>query len=445
MLETKQQTDFYLAAHEEFERLVTSDDPAWLRPIRNAAIAKFAELGFPSRRDEDWKYTYASLAPLLKTPFKRSDEAVQGAPAEHVREHAFSGAIELVFVNGRFSEELSDVSGLPDGVVVTNLATAIAEHRELVEPHLARYAQHEDYSLTALNTAFLRDGVFIHVKANTAIEKPIHILHYSSAPLEPVMTFPRHLIVTERSSQVTVVETYVGGEEQLYFNDSVVEVFTAENATVDHYKVLRESNSSYHVANLQVFQQQNSNFSSHYIALAGGVVRNESRTLFDGENSECTFNGLYIGAGNQHIDNHTVIDHAKPHCNSYELYKGLLDDKAKGVFNGKIFVRPDAQKTDAKQTNQALLLSDDATIDTKPQLEIFADDVKCTHGATVGQLDETSLFYLRSRGIGMEQAKSLLTFAFANDIIQRIKVDAIRNQLEDALLTRQDLPRFQEL
>ncbi len=444
MLETKQETDFYLEAHEEFERSVTAHDPAWLRPIRKAAIAKFAELGFPSRRDEDWKYTYSALTPLLKTPFKRTEEAVQGAPASQVKEHAFADAIQLVFINGRFSKELSDVGELPAGVIVTNLATAIDNHGELVEPHLARYAQHEDYSITALNTAFLRDGTFVYVKANTVVEKPIHILHYSSAPLEPIMAFPRHLIVTEKSSQVTIVETHVGNEGQLYFNDVVVEVFAAENSTIDHYKVVRESNQSFHIANLQGFLEQHSNFLSHYFAMAGGVIRNESRTIFDGENSECTFNGLYLGRGSQHLDNHTVIDHAKPHCNSHELYKGLLDDKARGVFNGKVFVRQDAQKTDAKQTNQALLLSDDATIDTKPQLEIFADDVKCTHGATVGQLDETSLFYLRSRGINLNQAKSLLIFAFANDIIQRIKVDAIRTQLEDALLTRHALPRFQE-
>lgn len=440
MLETKNDTDLYLTAYEEFEHSIASWDTPWLRPLRNAAIARFSELGFPGKHNEDWKYT--SLAALLKVPFQLGQ--AEAVATEFIQPHIFDNCHQLVLVNGRYSPELSAPKDLPPGLVLTSLAEAIHKHGELVEPHLARHARHEDLALTALNTAFVRDGAFIYLRKNTAVEKPIHILHISTAAGEPIMAFPRYLIVAERSSQATIVESYVGPEDQVYFTNAVVELVAGENTHIDHYKIVRESGKAFHIANLQVAQQQYSNVFSHYIALGGHLIRNESRTVFLGENGECTFNGLYLGRDQQHIDNHTVIDHAKPNCNSYELYKGLLDDKSRGVFNGKIFVRPDAQKTDAKQTNQCLLLSDDATIDTKPQLEIFADDVKCTHGATVGQLEEASLFYLRSRGVDREQARSLLIYAFANDIIQRIQVEPIRAQLQDVLLTRQHLPHFQE-
>jgi Fe-S cluster assembly protein SufD len=340
---------------------------------------------------------------------------------------------------------LSNVKELPDGLVVTDLATALERHGDLLEPHLARYARHEELTFTALNTAFLRDGAFVHVRAGAIVEKPIHIVHVATAPEQPRIMFPRNLVVAGKSSQLTVVESYLALEDQVSFTNAVTEIAAGENALVDHYKVLRAGNQAFHIANTQVRQERASNVSSHYIALSGALVRNEARTVFAGEGSECTFNGLYLGRGRQHLDNFTVIDHARAHCTSHELYRGVLDEKARGVFNGKIYVRPDAQKTDAKQTNQVLLLSDDATINTKPQLEIFADDVKCTHGATVGQLEENALFYLRSRGIGLDQARSLLIFAFANDIIQRVKVEAIRAQLEDVLLTRQHLPRYEEL
>src|SRR5262249_35960865 len=239
-------------------------------------------------------------------------------------------------------------------------------------------------------------------------------LFYSTTG-EPAVAHPRSLVVAGTSSQLTLVETYAGRDGEVYFTNAVTEVVAGENAVLDHYKVQRESRAAFHVATTQVRQARSSNFSSHFIGLGGGLVRNEVRALLDAEGCECTVNGLYVAGGRQHADNHTVIDHARPHCASHELYKGILDGHAHGVFNGKIFVREDAQKTDAKQTNQTLLLSDDAVINTKPQLEIYADDVKCTHGATVGQLDAESLFYLRARGIGLDEARSLLIFAFAND------------------------------
>ena len=439
MIDTQTDNDLFLSAHKQFAGTVDTQDAPWLQSIRKAAITRFGELGLPGKRNEDWKYT--SLTPLTKIPFKLAKE-LPSVSETLINEYAIADSHQLVFVNGVYCPELSRVEDVPEGVVIADLATAVSKHSELVEPHLARYAQHDELALTALNTAFIKDGTFIHVPTNGVVEKPIHIIHVNVTTDEPTMCFPRHLIVAERSSQVT--ESYVGKSDQQSLTNSVVELVADANARVDHYKVVRESDSAFHIANLQVKQQRDSNVFSHYFALGGGLIRNESRTLFAGENAECTFNGLYMGHGKQHIDNHTVIDHAVPHCNSYELYKGLLDDKSHGVFNGKIFVRIDAQKTDAKQTNQCILLSDDAVIDTKPQLEIFADDVKCTHGATIGQLDEKALFYLRARGIKLEQARRLLIYAFANDVVERVAVEPVRQQLQDTLLARQSLPHLQE-
>lgn len=442
MIETTPIKNQFLSAFEQFERDAANADAPWLRPLRQAAIARFAELGFPGKRNEDWKFT--SLTGLQNNEFRLCDGQAE-IDSQWLEQFTFSDCHQLVIVNGHFRPDLSNIGHLKNGIVLCSLAEAMDKHSELVSAHLARYAKHDDLALTALNTSFLRDGSFIYLPKNAVLDKPIHLIQINAAESDPVMAFPRHLLVADQNSQATVVESHLGRGEQSYFTNCVVEVYLGENARVDHYKVVREGHAAFHIANLQVYQEPNSNFFSHYFALSGGLLRNESRTLFAGQNSECTFNGLYLGRDRQHIDNHTVIDHAQPHCHSYEIYKGLLDDHAHGVFNGKIFVREDAQKTDAKQSNQCILLSDDAVIDTKPQLEIFADDVKCTHGATVGQLDETSLFYLRSRGISENQARSLLIYAFANDLIQRIKVDPIRIQLEDFLLTRQDLPRLQEI
>src|SRR5439155_1493343 len=273
------------------------------------------------------------------------------------------------------------------------------------------------------------------------VEEPIELLYVATTPGEGTVAHPRNLIVAGVNSQATLVETYLGLEDNVYFTNAVTEIVLGENAVLDHYKVQRESTEAFHVATTQVHHDRRSNFKSLYVALGGGLVRNEVRATLDAEGCECTLNGLYLATGTQHIDNHTVIDHAQPHCASHELYKGILDGNAHGVFNGKIFVREDAQKTDAKQTNQTLLLSEDATINTKPQLEIFADDVKCTHGATVGQLSADALFYLRSRGLGLQEARSLLTFAFANDIIERIQVEPLRARLEELLVQTQRLPQ----
>jgi Fe-S cluster assembly protein SufD len=329
---------------------------------------------------------------------------------------------------------------LPAGTLVLSLARALREHPGLIVSHLGRYAKFDEHAFTALNTAFFHDGAFIYVPKGVVVEKPIHLLYVSAPHARPQAVHPRNLIVAGENSQITIVESYLGRDGDTYFTNAVTEVVAGPNAVIDHYKVQREGDAAFHVATLQVHQERASNFRSHSIALGGALVRNDVNAVLAAEGCECVLNGLTMAGGRQLIDNHTRIDHAKPNCNSHELYKAVLDGKAHGVFNGKIFVHADAQKTDAKQTNQTLLLSADATIDTKPQLEIFADDVKCTHGATVGQLDDNMIFYLRSRGIGRAAARSLLTFAFANDIISRIKVGPVRRQLEELLLVTQGLP-----
>jgi Fe-S cluster assembly protein SufD len=374
---------------------------------------------------------------LSRIAFKPARSAGRASAGELLPfEFAGDEGYRLVFVNGFFAPHLSSTAGLTG--LCQNLGSVAGAHPERLE-HLAQHAAYEDNAFTALNTAFLQDGCFLQVPAGKVVERPIHLLFLSTATTAPTVSYPRNLIVVGNGSQVTIVESYIG-QKDAYFTNAVTEIVAGENAVIDHYKLQQEGLEAFHVATLQIHQSRNSNFSSHFVSLGCGLVRNDVNAVLDGEGCECTLNGLYMGRGSQHVDNHTFIDHAKPHCTSHELYKGILKDRARGVFNGKIYVHQDAQKTDAKQTNQTLLLSDDAVINTKPQLEIYADDVKCTHGATVGQLSDEALFYLRSRGIGQEAARGLLTYAFANDIIGRIKVAPIRARLEEVLLASQGLP-----
>ena len=428
--------DRYLA---QFEQGNAGHGPSWLLPLRRAAISRFGELGFPTRHDEEWRFT--NIAPIVELPFQPAGLERDGAVAQYALRNLESSqpgfdSIRLVFINGRYAPELSSAGTLPATVKVGSLTEALQADTDRLEQHLARYAGFENNAFVALNTAFFEDGGFVSISRGAVIEKPVHLMYLSTAPERPTVSHPRTLIVAEENSQATIIESYVGLGEDVYFTNAVTEIVLGENAVVDHYKLLRESGPAFHIATQQTQLSRSSNFSSHSITLSGAIVRNDVNAVMGGEGGECTLNGLYLATGRQLVDNHTVIDHAMPHCNSHELYKGILDGKARGVFNGKIFVRQDAQKTDAKQTNKTLLLSEDAQINTKPQLEIFADDVKCTHGATVGQLDPEALFYLRSRGIGADDARSLLIYAFASDIIRRIKVAPIREQLDEILLAR---------
>ena len=330
---------------------------------------------------------------------------------------------------------------MPDGVIVCGLAEALQKHPQLVEPHLARHADFKRNAFAALNTAFLRDGAFVYVPANVAVEAPIDLSSVVAAldQNHPYVWHRRALVVLGRTARATVVESF-GGSSGAYFTNAVTEIVVGDNAELDHYKIQEEGPEAYHVGIMQVQLGRAARFSSHAFTLGGLWTRNEINAVFTGEGAECTLNGLYRGDGRRLIDNHTFIDHAVPNCVSHELYKGVLGDKARGVFNGKIYVRQDAQKTDAKQTNKTLLLSEEATINTKPQLEIYADDVKCTHGATVGQLDDESIFYLRSRGVGLQEARNLLIYAFANDVVGRVKVPSLRERLERTLLAERPEP-----
>ena len=357
----------------------------WLEDLRARGAARFAALGIPTVRDEEWRFTNVSV--LNSIEFAPAGP-ISGA-AERLNGFAYTDApVRLVIVNGRFDTTLSRTKGLPSGVVAGSLAAALTEHADVVQRYFGQLSDFTNRSFTALNTAFVQDGAFIHVPDGVFLDTPIHIVFVSGADGAIVMAHPRTLIVGGANAQARVVESYIGTTGETYFNNAVSEVFVGENGSIDHYRVQEESIDAFHIASLHAHTSRSSRFSSHSFALGGRIVRNDAVVILDGEGGECTLNGLYLADRDRVVDNHTTIDHAKPHCDSHEIYKGILGGSSRAIFNGKIIVRQDAQKTDAKQTNRALLLTDGATINTKPQLEIFADDVKCTHGAAIGQLDE---------------------------------------------------------
>ena len=414
--------------------------PGALASLRDDAFSCFDRLGFPTTRLEEWRFT--NVAPIAETAFVAPTAGTDYTRADLDALHLPQlGGPELVFVNGTFAPALSTTDGLPAGVRTRSLAAVLAslaseDDAEMVAVHLGRLARVESQAFTALNTAFLRDGAVIEVASGVVVEPPLHLLFVTRSGAEPVLSQPRVLVVAGANSQVRVVESHAGDGETPYLSNTVTEVSVGDSAVVDHYTLVREAAAAFRVGSLHTTLGRASNFSSHTITLGGALVRNEARVVLAGEGGECTLNGLYLANERQLVDNQTTIDHAQPHCDSHELYKGILDGRSRAVFNGKIIVRLDAQKTNAKQSNKTLLLSEDAQITTKPQLEIFADDVKCTHGATVGQLDEASLFYLRSRGLSREQARQLLTHAFGADLLGHIKVEAVRAQLDALLLER---------
>ena len=404
---------------------------AALQRLRSSAIDRFAKLGFPSPRLEDWKYT--DVAPLAKTPFRLFSDANGSAVMPDI---SALGGLCLVFVNGHFSPSLSTTGSLPAGMIVSDLATALASQPERVEPFLARLANYDDDSFVALNTAFVQHGAFVSVGKGVVAPEVVQLVFVSEAAAgDAQIAHPRVLIVAEESSRVTVVETHLGSGGT-YCTNAVTEVSVGSNASVTHCRLQEESGDAFHIGTVQARQSADSRFRSYAVSLGGRLSRCNVNTILDGPGAECSFDGLYLASGEQHVDFHTTIDHAKPHGTSRELYKGVLDERATAVFNGKVYVRPDAQKSDAGQVNRNLLLSDSATVNTKPQLEIFADDVKCSHGAAIGRLDPDHLFFLRSRGIGPDDAKRLLIFGFANEVIERIDVEPVRERLERLLWTR---------
>jgi Fe-S cluster assembly protein SufD len=416
-----------LDSHIENFRRLPGGGPSSLAALRERGLARFSESGYPTTRLEDWKYT--DLAPLARQTFALPAAAEPHAAAALAARARLGGAVELVFVNGHFAPALSSRAALPQGAVAGSLAEALRTHAALVEPHLGRYAAFDqaDESLTALNTAFIRDGVFVYAPAGTVIEAPIHCLFVSHTADGATVTYPRTLIVADENSRLTVVEQYVG--EGTYWTDTVTEAVVGAGAALAHYKVQREGERAYHIGVVTAEQAADSRFSSHAVTLGAALARSDVVTRLDAPGAACTFDGLYLASGAQHVDHHTTIDHRQPRGTSRELYKGIMDGRSTGVFNGKVFVRPHAQQSDAQQMNKNLLLSDDAQIETKPQLEIFADDVKCSHGATIGQLDDDSVFYLRTRGIDAPTARQMLILAFANELVAKVAVAPLREQL----------------
>ena len=432
-----------LAARQDTYRTafaqLQEDDPGAgaLGALRARGFARFSEAGLPTTRLESWRFT--NIAPVTQRQFTVPASTDLDSSAISAFELTGVDGPQVVCVDGRYAPHLSSVGELPAGVELGSLAHVLATDSQFVEQYLARLARFEDpaASFTALNTGFLQDGLVVRIPDHTVLEAPIRLLYVSTGG-DDVMSHPRTLVVAGTNSQVRLVESYAGLSDGAYLTNAVTEVFVGDGAVVDHYKLLRESVESFHVASMHLLLGRSSTFSSNAITLGGAIVRNDVMAELQGEGGECTLNGLYLVDGTRLVDNHTTILHAKPHCDSHEIYKGILDDQARAVFNGKIIVAIDAQKTDAKQTNKALLLSEEAQINTKPELEIFADDVKCTHGATIGQLDPDALFYLRSRGLDREQARDVLIHAFASDLVNRIAIAPIREQLDAVLL--QQLP-----
>jgi Fe-S cluster assembly protein SufD len=414
----------------DFEQLGDNIKSDWFSEQRQSALNLFKETGFPRTRQENWKYT--DTRPIAKQEFSNINKSSASISADEIDAIRFKDldCYELVFINGVYSEEHSTIEGLPDNVVIENMASVLEKDSELLKKHLAQYADNNVSPFTALNTAFIQHGTYINVPKNTIIEKPINILYLSKESSKPFAAHPRNLIVMGEHSEATLIESYIGIDDANYFTNAVTEVSLAPSALMKHYKIQQESLNAYHIGNLNVMQDKDSRFESNSISLGGSLVRNDIHGQLDAEGASIVMNGLYMTNDKQHVDNHTRVDHLKPNTHSSENYRGVLNGRSRGVFNGKVVVHPQAQKIEAHQNNANLLLSDDAEIDTKPELEIYADDVKCSHGATVGQLDQNMLFYLRSRAIEEETARSLLTYAFADEVLKDISFTPVKNRLE---------------
>jgi Fe-S cluster assembly protein SufD len=420
---------------EQFRGLEASDPStaSWVRELRREGFARFSQTGFPTLRDEDWRFT--NLSAIAQTPFRllRNGHRLP-SPADVFRYFIAGAACELVFVDGRWAPSLSSIRDLPTGLQIGSLAFEIANHASGIEPHLGRYLNIQRDAFSALNTAFLEDGAYVHVPKGMVLESPIHLLFLSTAHDLPVVNHPRNLIVAGENSQVTLIEDYLSlGRGEPVLCNTATELVAGDHSVISHYMVEREDEQSFNVSTLRIQQGRTADVASHSVLAGGALVRNNVHPVLAGEGGECLINGLFLGRRRQHLDNYMLVEHASPHCGSRQFYNGILDGHAHGVFHGRIIVHKSAQKTDAKQTNRNLLLSDTAQIDTKPQLEIYADDVKCTHGATIGQIEENSLFYLRSRGIDEASARRLLLFAFASECLDRMRSGPARTYLENLI------------
>jgi Fe-S cluster assembly protein SufD len=418
-----------------FEASLHGQSKADIHHIRKQAWTTVEKLGFPSTKHEEWKYT--NLKNLLAKEYKIVDNYTPAADfSEKILQLENLNENVLVFVNGCFIQELSKIEIDTTKIIVENLAVAMQKYPTIVEKYFAKYASIEDNTLTAYNTAFAQQGVFIHIQANTIVEKPIFIQFITDTSQANVVVQPRNLVIVEKNSSATIVEKHRSFGNHSGFVNSVTETIVGQNAEIDHYKLQNDAITVSTISSTEVFQAKDSRYTNTTISLNGELIRNNLHIAIAGENCETTMNGLFAPTGKTHIDNHTLADHQKPNSVSHELYKGLLDGNATGVFNGKIFVRQDAQKTNAFQSNKNILLSPNASVNTKPQLEIWADDVKCSHGCTTGALDEEPMFYLRARGIPETEARALLMFAFAEDVLVRIKIPALRSYVEKVIAER---------
>jgi len=419
----------YVAQFEAFAANGAGAAPAWLRQTRAAAIERFGVLGFPTTRQEDWRFT--SVTPLMETPFVPAPAGGPvGTPA------SFGGGPRLEFVNGRFSAERSTVAGLPTGIRAGSLADALrGDDAALIEQHLTRHAGFAESAFTALNTAFIRDGAFVHVPRGGALQDPLHLVFRSAPGRAPAVAHNRILVIVDAEARATIVEHYLGGDGP-YWTNQVTELVVGDGARVELVRLQQEGAGAYHVASLHTNQGRDSELKVHPLVFGAALARHDITSVLEGPGAELLLNGLYLLGGHQHSDHHTVIDHAQPDCRSHEYFNGVLDDRSRGVFNGRIIVRPGAQRTDSKQTNHNLVLSEDARADSQPQLEIYADDVKCTHGATLGPLDPKELFYLQSRGIAPAEARALLVYGFGAEIVGRLQHSGLRSRLEGLLHER---------
>lgn len=406
-------------------------EPRWLAERREAAIERFRDVGFPTTRQEEWRFT--NVAPIVSTAFKL---APAGAPPGLDSARVPRRPAQAVFLNGVYQPELSSLSGLPAGVQVGSLAERLAGDGDLLEAHLSRYASNESNPFTALSTAFFQDGAFVYLPRGVAVESPIHLVFLSGPGSDPALWYARTLVVAERGASAAVVESYEAVGEGVYLTNAVSELVVGEGARLDHYRIQRESDRSYHLATTQSHQYRDSVFRSCTMAFGSALSRHDVNAVLDGTGGELTLNGLSFLSGRQHVDHHTTIEHAQPHCDSREVFNGIFDDHARGVFNGRIIVRPGAQRTDSKQTNNNVLLSEDARADSQPQLEIYADDVKCTHGATLGPLDENAVFYLKSRGLSDAESRRLLTYGFTAEILAQVRVAEVREHLDQLIRAR---------
>jgi Fe-S cluster assembly protein SufD len=430
-----QQLSDYLEAFSVFEGRAVGSELQWLRQLRRDAFARFYEVGFPTTHDEDWRFT--NLAPIARTPFRLKEPDEYAVVPSDLKRWSVPGvSCRLVFVDGHFARRLSSFGGISSEATARGLAEHITAAPDFVEQYLGRYLNCQRDSFAALNTAFADDGAFVHVPQGLDLGSPIHILNIVTANATPEMSHPRHLIIVGANAQAEIIEDYVSLRTGTALSNTATELIAEEGAKVSHYRLERENPYSYHVSTLRIQQARSAIVRTHSLLVGGALVRNNVHPVLSGEGGECLINGLFLGDEQQHLDNYMLVEHAAPHCSSRQFYNGVLARRARGVFHGRIIVHKAAQQTDAKQTNRNLLLSDDAQIDTKPQLEIYADDVKCTHGATIGKLEDDALFYLRARGIDEDAARRLLLVAFANECIERMKEGPVRNYIEALVRSR---------